>query len=76
MKTHAERAGSSIPVGVLVVGLLRLMSVNILAELRALSRYKRTEEWLTPPRKMPCEQAFLSLCEPILNLRQFNACDG
>jgi hypothetical protein len=64
------------PVGVLVVGLLRLMAVNILAVLRALSRYKRAEKWLTPTWKMVYEHALLSLCEPILDMQQFNACDG
>lgn len=64
------------PDGVLVVGLLRVIAVNILAVLRALSRYKRDDKWLTPTWKMVIEQALLSLCEPILDMQQFNACDG
>jgi hypothetical protein len=64
------------PLGVLVVGLLRVIAINILAVLRALSRYKRANKWLTPTWKMVHEQALLSLCEPILDMQQFDACDG
>ena len=64
------------PDGVLVVGLLRSIAVNILAVLRALSRYRRAKEWLTPTWKMVVEQALLTLCVPTLNVGQFNACDG
>ena len=64
------------PDGVLVVGLLRVIAVNILAVLRALSRYQRDDKWLTPTWKMVIEQALMTLCEPILDMRQFNTCNG
>lgn len=61
------------PDGVLVVGLLRAIAVNILAVLRALSRYKQGQKWLKPTWKMVIEQALLILCIPILDMSRFDA---
>lgn len=61
------------PDGVLVVGLLRAIAINILAVLRALSRYKQGQTWLKPTWKMVIEQALLTLCIPILNTSRFDA---
>lgn len=63
------------PDGVLVVGLLRAMAINILAILRALSRHKRGETWLKPTWKTVIEQALLVLCEPLLDMEAFCAFD-
>lgn len=61
------------PDGVLVVGLLRAIAINILAVLRALSRYKRGQKWIRPTWKMVIEQALLTLCLPILDTTEFDA---
>ena len=63
------------PDGVLVVGLLRAMAINMLAVLRALSRYKRGEKWLKPTWKTVIEQALLVLCEPLLDMEAFSTFD-
>lgn len=65
------------PDGVLVVGLLRAIAINILAVLRALSRGKTAAgKWLKPTWKVVIEQALLVLCEPLLNMEAFNALES
>jgi hypothetical protein len=64
------------PDGVLVVGLLRALAINILAVLRALSRIKRGNKWATPTWKTVIEQALLVLCEPLLDMEAFNALEA
>ena len=64
------------PRGVLVVGLLRAMAINILAVLRALSWLKRGDDWVTPTWKTVIEDALIVLCRPLLNMEAFNALDG
>lgn len=64
------------PDGVLVVGLLRGMAINILAVLRAMSWLERGDDWVTPTWKTVIEQALLILCRPLLEMADFNALDG
>lgn len=64
------------PDGVLVVGVLRVFALNILAVLRELSWLKRGDQWVTPTWQTVIEQAMLVLCEPLLEMEQFNALDG
>lgn len=61
------------PDGILVVGVLRAIAINILAMLRHLSWLKRGDEWVTPTWKTVIEQALLVLCEPLLEMDAFNA---
>ncbi len=62
------------PDGVLVVGLLRAMAINILAVLRSLSRKKSgCDTWLKPTWKTVIEHTLLVLCEPLLNTEEFDA---
>ena len=60
------------PDGVLVVGLLRAIAINILALLRELSWLKRGDTWVTPTWRTVIEQALLVLCEPLLEMSAFN----
>lgn len=61
------------PDGVLVVGLLRAMAINILAVLRALSRDDKGDK---PSWRRAIEQALMVLCEPTVDMEDFNAVDG
>ncbi len=63
------------PDGVLVVGLMRAMAINILAILRSLSRYTHGDRWLKPTWKMVIEHTLLVLCEPLLDMEAFDAFD-
>lgn len=64
------------PQGVLVVGLLRAVAINILAVLRAMSRIKREGKLQKPSWQTVIEHALLALCETILDTSAFDACDG
>ena len=64
------------PQGVLVVGLLRAVAINILAVLRALSRTGDEGKFHKPPWKTVIEHALLALCDIILDTSAFDACDG
>lgn len=64
------------PNGVLVVGLMRMMAINMLAVLRALSRYRRGQKWETPTWEMVIEQALQVLFEPLLDMGAFNALEA
>jgi predicted transposase YbfD/YdcC len=60
------------PQGILVVGLLRAIAINILAVLRALSRIARGKR-LVKPRWQTCiEHVLLVLYEPLLDMTDFN----
>jgi predicted transposase YbfD/YdcC len=61
------------PDGILVVGLLRAIAINILAVLRALSRIGRGDKLLKPTWKVCIEQVLLVLFEPLLDMKAFNA---
>lgn len=61
------------PEGILVVGLLRAIAINILAVLRALSRIERGEMLVKPTWKACIEQVLLVLFEPLLDMTAFNA---
>jgi len=63
------------PQGVLVVGLLRAIAINILAVLRAMSRIRREGELDKPAWQTVIEHALLALCDPILDTSAFDACD-
>jgi predicted transposase YbfD/YdcC len=63
------------PQGVLVVGLLRAVAINILATLRALSRIERDGELKKPPWQTVIEHALLALCDTILDTTAFDAFD-
>lgn len=58
------------PNGVLVVGILRAIAINILAVLRALSRDAKGRK---PSWKTLIEQALIVLCDPLLDMEAFNA---
>ena len=60
------------PDGVLVVGLMRAMAINILAVLRALCRYKCGKKWLKPTWKTVTEDALMALCDTLLDMQAFN----
>ena len=60
------------PDGVLVVGILRAIAINILAVLRALSRIQEGLKSIKPTWKTTIEQALLVLCEPLLDMEAFN----
>jgi predicted transposase YbfD/YdcC len=64
------------PNGVLVVGLLRSMAINILSVLRALSRIRREGKFAKPAWKTVIEHALLVLCDVLLDTEVFDACDG
>lgn len=64
------------PQGLLVVGLLRAVAINILAVLRAHSRVRRAGKLEKPSWQTVIEHALLALCEPILDTSAFDACDG
>lgn len=64
------------PHGILNVGLLRAMAINMLAMLRTLSRVEWADKLIKPSWKTVVEQALLVLCEPLLSMEAFNACDG
>lgn len=59
------------PGGVFVVGVLRMMALNILAMARKLSRIGTTQE--KPSWKQVAEHFFLVLCESILETEAFDA---
>lgn len=63
------------PDGILVVGILRAIAMNILAVLRALSRLKQGSGWRRPTWQTVIEQALLVLCEPRLDMEAFNTFD-
>ena len=63
------------PDGVLVVGILRAIAINILAILRALSRIQEGLKSNKPTWKNVIEQALLVLCDPLLDMEAFNALD-
>lgn len=64
------------PSGVLSVGLLRTMAINIMAVLRALSRIEYAQKAQRPPWKAVIEHALLALCDTVLDTTAFDACDG
>jgi len=59
------------PNGVFVVGVLRMIALNILAIARKLSRIGTSEQ--TPSWKQVVEHFFLVLCESILETEAFDA---
>ena len=61
------------PNGILVVGILRAIAINILAVLRALSRVERGENLVKPTWQTCIEQVLLVLFEPLLDMTEFNA---
>jgi hypothetical protein len=61
------------PDGILLVGVLRAVAINILADLRALSRIGRGDKLLKPTWKVCIEQVLLGLFEPLLDMTTFNA---
>lgn len=63
------------PQGVLVVGLLRAVAINILAVLRAMSRIRRDGTLKKPAWQTVIEHALLALCDPVLDTCAFDACD-
>lgn len=64
------------PDGILNDGLLRAMAINMLAMLRTLSRVEQAGKLIKPSWQTVVEQALLVLCEPLLCMEAFNACDG
>ncbi|MGM0558649.1 MAG: hypothetical protein ACQEVA_19845 [Myxococcota bacterium] len=63
------------PDGILNVGLLRSVAINMLAMLRTLSRVEQAGKLIKPSWTTVVEQALLVLCEPLLCMEAFNACD-
>ena len=62
------------PDGILAVGLLRIIAINILSVMRTLARIKNGEkEQRKPTWKMVIEQALLLICLPMLDMTRFNA---
>jgi predicted transposase YbfD/YdcC len=64
------------PSGVLSVGILRALAINILAVLRAMSRIDYARKVQKPPWKAVIEHALLALCDTFLDTSAFDACDG
>lgn len=64
------------PLGVLSVGILRALAVNILAVLRAMSRIEYAKKVQKPPWKAVIEHALLTLCDTFLDTSEFDVCDG
>jgi predicted transposase YbfD/YdcC len=64
------------PDGILVVGLLRAIAINILAVLRALSRLSGDDQWVKPTWKMVAEHALMTLFAPVLETGDFDAFDA
>lgn len=61
------------PVGVEVVGLLRVMAINIQAILRASSRVRSKGELVLPTWREVIEHALLVMCRPVLEAGEFHA---
>lgn len=60
------------PEGLLSVGLLRAMAINILAVLRVLSRIRRGNKLVTPAWQVVINHAFQVLFEPFLETEAFD----
>jgi len=61
------------PTGIVNVGILRAIAINILALLRSMSRLRKGDTLVTPGWQTVIEHAFQALLEPVLETGEFDA---
>jgi predicted transposase YbfD/YdcC len=64
------------PTGIINVGILRAIAINILALLRSMSRLRKGDQLVTPGWKQVIEHAFQALLTPALETGDFDAFDN
>ncbi|MFB6350724.1 MAG: hypothetical protein ABEN55_09385 [Bradymonadaceae bacterium] len=64
------------PTGIVNVGILRAIAINILALLRSMSRLRKGDQLVTPGWQQVIEHAFQALLTPVLETGEFDEFDN